>query len=373
MSSTRNKLYALLGYILAAHGLTKFHFNLQAGKWQKSRFLHYYAIMQNVILLCAMSWMVNEERNHKRKHYFPTNFVRFVRFIRCIEISLTTLNCVYSSQFQQQRVTQLYEKLRRIQRALQSHNRAHNEKRSERVFLCLNLFSIVVNFILLEILDYGSVRSIKFISFIYWELILFGNLVAALTYVVAFYIIWSIYQCCDHLRNCLADRQYDLHNLHHQQQQLIDLTTETCRVFNNILTYFPVRAGWFTILSGYFLIRHFYGTEEIFNMAFKQPVIVIMAFSMITNLMVLYGFSCLAGKMSRILKETGNTLRESQTESVHIERKNDWLAMHLSWQSMELRLFGAVTLSGRLFFCFMSQILLYTICLVQGDFHNIWY
>lgn len=322
MNTVQHMLYALVAFFLAITGFSVVYYDLRTGKFRKSRFLKFYSILPNVLCSFMVPWIIYDDFQEKG-HKFRSNYNMFLKLTRCLEFVTICFTCMYSCHFKQYRMAKLYERMSKLQVSWGIHYKMFS--RCERIVLYANLLLI---FVLNNVPQFMDMRTYKIIfnclSFLTFITTLCANLTTAVSYMIAFYIIWTIHQCSVHVQKCLDPLHHtsmhyrELHRLHRVLQKLIELTAESSQIFNHILVLIHVRCAWHFILSGYFATRIYYGGNAPFA-AIRDHIMVLFMWSM--TFLVLLGLDSLGGKIKGILGETLYKLRRSCPQNELIERK----------------------------------------------------
>lgn len=155
-----------------------------------------------------------------------------------------------------------------------------------------------------------------------------GTTVIYASYMLGFTLSWQVWQCSCHLRQNLhvllgeprlfrtAQHKKLLH-LQHMQQALIDLTTDLCRTFNHILTFFLLFKSWHCLICGYFVIRiNSENVRSVFSFRFHSLLPVLW----INSIFIIYWLGSFAEDLGGTLQETIYTLRQSFPQDQFIER-----------------------------------------------------
>lgn len=321
MSTVRHMLYAFVAFFLAITGFSVFYYDLRTGKFRKSRFLKFYSILPNVMFSFVVSWIIYDDFQEKGE-IFSSNYKIFIKLTRCLEFVTIFLTCMYSCHFKQYRMAKLYDRMTKLQESWGIHYKMSS--RCERIFLYTNLLLIFVNNSLPQFLNKRTDAFLSLLNYLTFITKLCLNLTTAVTYMIAFYIIWTILQCSVQVQKCL-DRLHhtlmhykELHRLHRILQKLIELTAESSQIFNHNLVLIHVRCAWHFILSGYFTIRAYNEDNAHFN-ALRDHIMVLLMWTM--SFLVLLGLDSFGGKIKGILGETLYKLRRSCPQNELIERK----------------------------------------------------
>ncbi|XP_062133540.1 uncharacterized protein LOC133843826 [Drosophila sulfurigaster albostrigata] len=189
-------------------------------------------------------------------------------------------------------------------------------------------------------------------------------------------MLWNIRRCFCNVLSWLEDLEHrcleykELRRLQRIHQQLINVTKTFSSVYSHILFYFLMRTSYFCMTSLYFTIRIYYSKPK---MIIPLKYQLLMPSLCINSILLLFTQGSATGRMEKFSKETKDILRRSCDQPELLERSNSLLGLHLSLERTDVRLYGQVTINRRLCFTFLSQILVYVICIIQEDFNIIWH
>ncbi|XP_037954529.1 uncharacterized protein LOC119684542 [Teleopsis dalmanni] len=162
-----------------------------------------------------------------------------------------------------------------------------------------------------------------------------------------------------------------LHEFCSVQKQLTDLVTnlrDTYKydMFLLVCTYFinSVTQGYIVVLT------------QNCRCVYVPPEHIILGGIVYFLLMMhMYIFDLLS-EMPTIISEdiflALKSFAEIKTHNVEVERHCNWLAFQLFRNIMRMNIFGMLNIDRKQIFLMISQILLYTIFILQGDYNNIW-
>ncbi|XP_060656085.1 uncharacterized protein LOC132791257 [Drosophila nasuta] len=339
---------------------------MDIGQLRRSRFLCYYSVFVNFLGLCIHFFSIYSTYEYNHIHDIPSNFIPLFSFINSYQFLGLFFIYVDLVQFHQIEIVKLYREVQKILKYFANCN----YKKLEKLYLWRDVSIAILNAITMVIWD-GTVHFKFFRVHKLWYSVI-GNA----AYIFGICMLWNIRRCFCYVLSWLEDLEHrcleykELRRLQRIHQQLINATKTFSSIYSHIIFFFLMRTSYFCMISLYFTIRIYYSNPRM-HVGLKYQLLTPLL--CINGMILLFTLGSATGRMEKFSKETKDILRRSCTQHELLERSNSLLGLHLSLERTDVRLYGQVTINRRLCFTFLSQILLYVICMIQEDFNIIWH
>ncbi|KAH8407524.1 hypothetical protein KR222_004916 [Zaprionus bogoriensis] len=386
------RAYVYLGWFLALNGITRYYVCPRTGRLQKSRYLQYYSMVHNVLIIAGLPLFIGEIllRETVLDTRLNSHWIPLANFSHALLYGMLVLCCAYCAQF-------LQESIYRIIARLQSIEIAELPARSQRYMNFLIYVKLLVGscYLIIYVASlfrrWWSVDAMKRICLLYNA---FSISMTTFTSMLIYAILWKICHIAiglqSQLKQLLEGRAEvgQLHVLYRQQQRLIAVCKEFCGNFRHVLLWYPMRILCTGVICAYFLIRIQLGQP---NPKLNHGLAYMLLLIMLHALAEFYNLNKLAGDIANFVPNIFGNLQQAQPQSELVERavssppfsffsfeflvfpipQIHWMSLQLSCQRTTIHIFDVVALNKCFFFGVMAQIVLHTLYMVQNDYYLI--